>query len=30
MVRWMAAFDTSEADVDLFVASVRDAVAGGA
>jgi threonine aldolase len=30
MVRWMAAFDTSEADVDLFVASVRDAVTGGA
>jgi threonine aldolase len=30
MVRWMAAFDTSEADVDLFVASVRDAVADNA
>jgi threonine aldolase len=30
VVRWMAAFDTSEADVDLFVASIRDAVTGGA
>jgi threonine aldolase len=30
VVRWMTAFNTLEADVDLFVASVRDAVAGGA
>jgi threonine aldolase len=26
VVRWMCAFDTTEADVDSFVASVRDAV----
>jgi threonine aldolase len=25
VVRWMAAFDTSEADVDAFVAAVRTA-----
>jgi threonine aldolase len=26
MVRWMAAFDTTEDDVDAFVAAIRAAV----
>lgn len=30
VVRWMAAFDTTEADVDRFVASVRDVTTGAA
>jgi threonine aldolase len=28
VVRWMAAFDTSEEDVDAFVTAIRDAAAG--